>query len=93
MNESSTGIPDLSVTWHKRTTWLEVKLFHGGRLIGTHQQKRVLLQLSRAGLAWFVVFSPEWTKIVHPVTSECVLHVSGVDFLAIVSFIRRTHAA
>lgn len=59
------GVPDTSVTWAGRTTWLEVKWLNP-RLIDRGAQRLAIRQLAHAGACWYVLYTTERTLIVHP---------------------------
>ena len=50
------GTPDLSVTWSRRTTWLEVKLFKT-KLEKRELQHFQMVNLAEQGSAFYVVYS------------------------------------
>ena len=52
------GIPDISITYGKRTIWLEVKLADPN-FTSKGIQDLTMLRLANAGFGWFVVY---WTK-------------------------------
>ena len=70
------GVPDISVTWHGRTTWWEFKVAWSGKEpAGRTQQKMACLELAGAGVCYYVIFTvsksekPDMinrTEIVHP---------------------------
>ena len=63
------GVPDISVTWNKVTSWWEVKHVNP-RLTGRGLQKLTCLQLSQVGICWYVIYRDvgglKETRIVEP---------------------------
>lgn len=63
------GIPDISVTWNGRTTWLEIKYANPG-LKSRGIQDLTLLRLAAAGVARYVVYREQKgekrTGVIHP---------------------------
>lgn len=64
----TSGIPDTSVTWMKRTVWLEVKIARKGRIEGRGVQLQVCRSLAAVGLCLFVIyeFGPDCVGAVDP---------------------------
>jgi len=59
------GVPDLSVTWGGRTTWLEVK-YANPRLLSRGIQDLTMRGLARAGSAYYVVYFASGETCVAP---------------------------
>jgi len=102
------GIPDISVTWHKLTTWLEVK--HADPyLSGSGIQLHLAGQLADQGFCWFIIYyedeTAKRTLIVHPSEvyrdswkelSDSSRMAQGFDHKFVVDFLRgqyRDHRA
>jgi hypothetical protein len=66
------GVPDISVTWNYRTTWYEVKYITKG-IIQRGQQRRVLEQMGRIGVAWYVIY------LATPIPGTYIVHPSKLD--------------
>jgi hypothetical protein len=94
------GIPDASITWKKRTTWLEAKHARPTpKALGV--QIDTCNQLSISGYCWFVVYQERRgerrTLMVEPqsfydldsIPGECV--TSGFNHYFVVDFIRSTY--
>lgn len=94
------GIPDLSVTWHGKTTWWEVKFADPG-LQSSGVQDKVCMQLAAAGFCRYIVYhllrDTKRTLIVHPkdladwrgVPAEC--WCTGFDHRWVLQHIRAAH--
>lgn len=50
------GVPDLSVTWHGKTTWLEVK-FENPTFVSNGIQRLTMKALAREGRAVYAVYN------------------------------------
>jgi len=65
------GGPDISVTWNKHTTWLEVKHAHPG-IRHRDVQDIECLKLAKQGRCWYIIYHDNGprkvleTRIVHP---------------------------
>jgi hypothetical protein len=66
------GVPDISVTWNHRTTWYEVKYITKG-IFQRGQQRRVIEQMGRQGVAWYVIY------LATPIRSTYIVHPSKLD--------------
>lgn len=100
-NDSTAGVPDLSITFRKRTSWWEVK--HAApKLNGTDLQRLTAQRLSLAGDCWYIIYEDQAAGL-----STCVVHprdindfnvyssherVSGYDHEFVVKFIRAVHS-
>jgi hypothetical protein len=96
----TSGIPDISVTWHKKTTWLEAKYlnphFHSKGI-----QELTVRRLSSAGSCFYVLYTNikgiYSTTIVDPydVVDKKVIrnemYEPGILHQLVVRFIRQTH--
>lgn len=92
------GIPDISVTWHRCTTWLEVK-YARPYARGKNLQLMRALQLETEGRCWYVIYAEypdgeKQTRIVRP--SELAAKdipgertTTGFNHNFVVQFIRR----
>jgi hypothetical protein len=81
------GIPDISVNWRTKTTWLEIKR-EGGKIRGL-QDRNMKRLAAVTGNAFYVVYSDTDVKIVHPVSEEVAFYGAGHKNHAIVGeFIR-----
>jgi len=100
-DQFTAGIPDTSVTWLGRTTWLETK-FLNPRLISKEIQKITAAQLAQQGKCFFVLYDARYgqrcTRIVHPLqildgslATAPDLVVPGFDHRFVAQFIRRLH--
>lgn len=95
----TSGVPDISITGCKRTTWLEVK-FINPRLEDFELQHIEMQRLAIAGQAWYVIYElrrdVERTLIVEPKhlenwQSQYVVFHTGFKHRLIVDFIRKVH--
>lgn len=93
------GIPDVSVTWKRMTTWLEVK-YANPDLHDRGMQNLVMKQLALSGSAWYVIYDQvqEQTIIVRPGELEDGMwrkllqcHAPGFDHKLVSWFVRRLH--
>lgn len=93
------GTPDMSVTWHARTSWWEVK-FCNPRLLSKGIQEQTMLKLEGAGQAFYLLYELhngiKRTRIVlprHLHHAESLLCVPGFDHRAVIEFIKAAHHA
>jgi len=92
------GHPDISVTGHGATTWLEAKHAHPA-IRSRGIQELTMLRLGRAGRAFYVIYlekdEVKETLIVHPSKMENWLQTphraSGFNHRYVASFIKQTH--
>ena len=92
------GIPDLSVTMDKRTSWWEVK-YATPRFESPGIQELTLKRLGKTGYAYYIIFEDvptgKTTYIVDPndlaTYRETAWTVKGFDYNAVVTFIARIH--
>ncbi len=97
--QSIHGVPDLSVTWCGKTTWLEIKFLKPNAPMAIRgNQHFMMLNLQRAGSAFYVVYdkrgNPPSTIICQPSQlreNECVIQEEGIRHDIVVAFIRRLH--
>lgn len=101
------GVPDMSVTWHGRTSWWEAKVAWEGREpTGKKQQKITCFRLAEHGICFYVIFTVSKgqnsgiirTEIVHP---SNVLHGAwpyrpvtgwtGLAYREVAEFMRSKH--
>jgi hypothetical protein len=94
------GIPDVSVTWGGRTTWLEVKFVRAGqRLFDRGVQRQTIARLGRAGSCLYVIYDKrtDETVVLQPEYVGCYDDVEhsdsrpGLDHRYVVEFVRRLH--
>jgi hypothetical protein len=64
------GIPDLSVTWRGKTTWLEVK-YVAPTLHKRALQHQIMLGLERQGSAFYVIYREHDTLLIKPSELDC----------------------
>jgi hypothetical protein len=94
------GIPDTSITWKRRTTWMEAKVAEPSvKSLGV--QKDTCERLAVMGYCWYVVYRLRrgvWTTLVvqpaqiedlDQVPGECV--TDGINHQFVVEFIRRSY--
>lgn len=64
----TSGIPDISATWLRCTSWIEVKVAVGGKI--KSQKKRLQLEtcksLERVGICLYVVYTELNTHVIKP---------------------------
>ena len=90
----TSGIPDISVNWRKKTTWLEVKVGRGGAIKKDSLQDTNIKRLSSVmRSAFYVVYYELSTEIMHPITEE-TLAASMIpeNHRLVEMFHRRAHA-
>lgn len=56
------GVPDMSVTWNGRTTWLEIKRVVNGTLHSKGIQFLMLSRLAVVGSAFYIVFDEKLNR-------------------------------
>lgn len=63
----TTGIPDISVDWHHRHIWIEVK-FADPDFTSTGAQELTMTRLARHGEAWYIIYEnvPRGVYLVAP---------------------------
>ena len=95
----TSGIPDLSVSWLGRTTWLEIK-FANPKFIGKGIQKKVMQDLSRVAKCAYVIFAHRKTGGLETVViapdsvddwESCLDVAPGFDYGFVVQYLRRAH--
>ena len=86
----TTGMPDLSVTWGRRTCWVEVKYDEGE--VGADQIV-TMRRLAQVGVAFFVEFNYTSgiavTNIIDPHDSQNNCSFSKHDVRKVAEFIRK----
>ena len=99
-DKNTAGIPDISITWRRYTTWLEVK-YANPSYTCRGLQKFTCAKLEAEGRCWFVIYDQkrECVDIRRPINilnevkeldpSEC--RIQGFSHLGVVKFIWRTH--
>ncbi len=56
-DQITAGVPDISVTWRRRTAWVEVKVIRQGKTFQSRGlQDMMMHRLSLAGHAFYVVY-------------------------------------
>ena len=95
------GIPDLSVTWRRRTTWLEVK-YANPKVVDRGLQNFVMKQLAISGSAYYVIYDVPGSRtlIVRPSEIEGNLwktllqaNAPGFDHHLVSWFIKQLHTS
>lgn len=91
------GIPDISITWYGRTTWLEVKHVRP-RMKSRGIQELTMRRLEGAGYAKYVIYDDRDTKRVGIVRPRDIVEwetkaqwFPKFDHNAIVEHIRKSH--
>jgi len=86
----TSGIPDISVTGNKMTSWWETKYQKGFSLYNKGIQQYTLEQLATHGYAYYILYTPECVAIVKPHLSDPLIF-PGIDHNKVVRFIRVLH--
>lgn len=90
-NDASTaGIPDISVTYKRRTLWLEVK--RGHHFNDRTSQHVTMLRLGAVGMAYYVLYGNS-TVIVRPDGSPVVASPQPLDHDFVISFVEHHDTA
>lgn len=90
------GIPDLSITWNGKTTWLEVKYLNP-KLSSRGIQELMLKRLAKQGSAYYVIYQNinrrKRTGIVEPSQLATLggLWRDEIDHGFVANFVRQTH--
>lgn len=90
------GIPDMSVTGNKITSWWEAK-YANPHVRSRGAQELAMLRLGRAGIAYYIIYHEEGgirrTGIVHPgeIKTLAGAWVEGFDHQFVIDFIMRIH--
>lgn len=91
----TSGIPDMSVTWHGVTSWWECKRTPGFTLHGL--QTLTCRRLAAHGICRYIIFGAERTRIVHPNDLEswrdAPVYCAGYDMAWIAEQVRDLHNA
>ena len=95
----TSGIPDISISWHGKTTWLEVK-FANPNIIDRGIQRLMLKTLEREGSAFYVIYDNlrNRTLIVLPQHIDrweddgAYRDADGFDHDLVVKLIKETHS-
>jgi hypothetical protein len=85
----TSGIPDISVTGNKKTSWWETKYQKNLSLINKGIQQYTLEQLSRFGYAYYIIYTPEQVAVAEP-SKEPKIFV-GINHTEVVNYIRSIH--
>lgn len=96
-DQFTAGVPDISFTFHGRTTWLELK--HAKPSVqDTGLQAANMLRLANAGQAYYVIFDQQMdqTFIVEPQNlktwrSNYTAHANGYNYEAVANFLSNIH--
>lgn len=91
--------PDTTVTWHKPTSWWEVKFYNQRMFTHRPGQKTKCEQLAEQGICYYVIYearkATQRTLIVEPKNvehwEESTLTVPGFNHLWVAQFIRQVH--
>lgn len=93
----TSGIPDITVTWNGRTTWIEVK-FANPKVVDTGVQALTMKRLANAGSAMYVIYSPGQigTRLVHPGSlhyweAQYTTAALGFNHKAVAEWVRAAH--
>jgi hypothetical protein len=86
----TSGIPDISITGNKITSWIETKFQKTLGLYNKGIQQYTLEQLDRFGYARYIIYTPENVAIVTPTLSDPLIF-EGHDHSAVVEYFRNLH--
>jgi hypothetical protein len=86
----TSGIPDISVTGNKITSWWETKYQKGFSLVNKGIQQYTLEQLAKHGYAYYLIYTPEQVAIVEPSLSDSKIF-PGINHSEVVKYIRMKH--
>ena len=86
----TSGIPDISITGNKITSWWETKYQKGFSLENKGIQRYTLEQLARHGFAYYVIYTPEQVAVVGPDLENPTIF-PGLNHPRVVEFIRKVH--
>jgi hypothetical protein len=91
----TSGVPDISVTWNGRTTWIEVK-FANPRVLDKGVQALMMKRLANAGSAVYVIYTREKTTHIvklleHYQTRHEWENSNRIDHILVREFIRGHH--
>lgn len=86
----TSGIPDISITGNKVTSWWETKYQRGFTLENKGIQQYTLEQLDKHGCAHYVIYTPEQVAIVRPSLENPAIF-PGINHVAVVCYIRGIH--
>lgn len=93
----TSGVPDVSITWRKKTSWWEFK--HGPKIKWAHKlQQLTCRRLAAIGICYVVLYEE---KFEHDSKHTCILTpdevlveaVEGFDHRFVLDYVWRTHAA
>ncbi|MEN6605875.1 MAG: hypothetical protein ABFD60_01430 [Bryobacteraceae bacterium] len=95
------GVPDISLTGHRRTSWWEVKVERPDRPFESSAvQQRTMVRLARAGHACYIVyeFRADGTRCTHTVLPDDIgdwrnhsVHIEGFNHNIVLEAIRVIH--
>lgn len=78
-NMFGAGVPDVSLTWHGRTSWWEFKVAWEGREPSyRNQQRMVCLELAGAGVCYYVIFTVSKTLKPDIILQTAIVHPRNV---------------
>jgi len=93
----TSGVPDLSVTWKGKTSWLEIK-YANPEIIERKIQNLMMKRLSIQGSAWYVIYDcvENRTVIVNPLHLETwrfnsIATAVVFNHVVVATFIRSIH--
>src|SRR5688572_13116678 len=87
----TSGVPDISITGNKITSWSETKFQRGFSLVDDKGIKKYTLdQLNKFGYARYIIYTPECVAIVAPDLFDPLVF-KGHDHLAVVKYFRELH--
>jgi len=99
-DQITAGVPDISVTGRRKTTWLELKYANPG-IIARGIQDKMMRDLGVAGSAFYVVYRANklgrgaigtTTEVCVPGAESYIRCSAGIDHEMVVDFIARLHA-
>lgn len=86
----TSGIPDISITGNKITSWWETKYQRGFTLENKGIQQYTLEMLAKHGHAHYIIYTPEQVAVVKP-DLENPRIFAGINHVEVVKFIRVVH--
>ena len=86
----TSGIPDISITGNKITSWWETKYQKGFSLVNKGIQQYTLEQLAKHGYAYYLIYTPEQVAVVGPDLENPAIY-PGLNHPRVVEFIRKVH--
>jgi hypothetical protein len=86
----TSGIPDISITGNKITSWWETKYQRGFTLENKGIQQYTLEMLAKHGYAHYIIYTPEQVAVVKPDLENPKIF-PGINHAEVVKFIRAVH--